>query len=168
MPEVDGPGASCNAQRMQARLVPLLLVVVTPGCATTSGREWLDAPLDARAASAPAEPPLRLNEETIEARPRLRHTVTLGEAYVAAPTASAAASGPGVQVNVTTQIPVIVKHPAVFGYGYGYGYGPTQNYGSARGFGSSAGVPVRGASAMPTKVGGDFPAPPDYGPRALR
>ena len=140
-----------------------MLGLALPGCATTSGRDWLDAPIEPRAAvSAQADVASTTVEEPIEARPRLRHTVTLGEVFEPPPQALlVAAGGPSVQVNVST--PVYVSTPA---YGYGYGY-TTRS--SAYGYGGRvSGAPVRSAPSAPTKVGGDFPAPPDYGPRALR
>lgn len=138
-----------------------LLTLALSGCATTSNSEWLSSPLDpalhsvetARVASEPAP----------EARPRLSHTVTLGESYVDAPSASAGLPGaapPPVQVNVHTQVPVIVNNYAGYGYGYGsYGY-----VSSPRSSVSSA----RASSGPPTQVGGNFPAVPDYGPRAMK
>lgn len=129
-----------------------------------SGREWLEAPIEPRTPSASAGGDFAVGDAAVEARPRLRHTVTLGESYVSAPQQVAASAGPAVQVNVTNQ--VVVNHPA--GYGYGYGYLPS-GYGYAGGYGSrAAGAPLRATPSMPQKVGGDFPAPPDYGPRALR
>ncbi len=154
---------------MVARRAVLLFSLGLPSCATTSGREWLEAPIEPRAPASHAESALTVTDESVEARPRLRHTVTLGETYVAAPQATAPAAGPAVQVNVTNNIPIVVNHPIGYGYGYGYGYGAARGYGSARGAGASfSGAPVRATPSMPTKVGGDFPPPPDYGPRALR
>jgi len=145
----------------------MLLSLALSGCATTSGRDWLDAPLDPRSAtSAPNDVASATADEPIEARPRLRHTVTLGETFEAPPEVLVgAAAGPSVQVNVST--PVYVSTPA-YGYGYGYGgYGATSRGAGYYGYGGRvSGAPVRGGA--PTKVGGDFPAPPDYGPRALR
>lgn len=64
------------------------------------------------------------------------------------------------QVNVHTHVPVTVNNLGGYGYGYSYGYYPA--------FSGSRSVVTRPAPSMPTKVGGDFPAPPDYGPRALK
>lgn len=140
----------------------MALSLALSGCASTSGHEWLNSPLDQRAETwtvsvAQAEP-------APDVRPRLSHTVTLGETYPAAYDAAAPVGPPGVQVNVNTQV---INNMGGYGYGYGYGgYG----YGSSYARGSRASVaPVRATrSAPPTKVGSDFPAPPDYGPRALR
>jgi len=145
----------------------LLLCLALPGCATTSGRDWLDAPLEPHATvSAQTSVAPTVVEEPSEARPRLRHTVTLGESFEPPPEAPmVAAGGPSVQVNVST--PVYVSTPA-YGYGYGYGYGYSSR-GAAYGDGGRvSNAPVRATPSAPTKVGGDFPAPPDYGPRALR
>lgn len=152
---------------MTAQRALLLFGLGLPSCATTSGREWLEAPLEPRAPSSHAGPAFTVAEEAVEARPRLRHTVTLGESYAAVPQATAAAAGPAVQVNVTNNIPVIVHHPIGYGYGYGYGYG-ARGYGVAPGSARFVGAPLKATPSMPTKVGGDFPPPPDHGPRALR
>lgn len=151
---------------MMAWRFVLLLGLGLPSCATTSGREWLEAPIEPRAPSTQSEGAFTVADESLEARPRLRQTVTLGESYAPPPQAAVAVAGPAVQVNVNnTQI---VNHPIGYG-GYGYGYGYGAGYGYARGYGASVvGTPVRAAPSMPTKVGGDFPPPPDYGPRALR
>ena len=126
------------------------------GCATTSNRDWLSSPIEPRAqldAQALETPPTES-----ESRPRLSHSITLGESFAsdAAP-ASASASTP-VQVNVHTQVPIVINNYGGYGYG-GYGYGASTRAHAA---------PVRATSAAPTQVGGDFPAPPDFGPRALR
>ena len=136
----------------------LVVSLACAGCATTSGREWLSSPLDEHAelqAEVLQAPPAES-----EPRPRLSHIVTLGETYVAEATPAAVSGGPPVQVNVHTQVPIVINNYGGYGYGYG-GYG----YGAAA---PSRATPARTTSAAPTKVGGDFPAPPDYGPRALR
>jgi hypothetical protein len=84
--------------------------------------------------------------------------VTLGESYaVNEPVSAGPAGTPPVQVNVTTHVPVVVNNYA--GYGYGY-YSST--------FSGPATTPIRATRSTETKVGADFPAPPDYGPRALK
>lgn len=149
---------------MSARWAVLLLAASLPSCATTSGRDWLEAPIEPRTSFTQRAAALTVVDETPEARPRLRHTVTLGESYVAAPEGTApATAGSAVQVNVTNNIPIVVNQPA--GYGYGYGFAPGYTYRAERG---ASGPPVRATPSMPTKVGGDFPSPPDYGPRALK
>jgi len=157
---------------MKARCASLLLILSSSGCASTSGREWLEAPIEPRASALPSEHPITAPDAAVAAvdsRPRLQHTVTLGETYEIEQTAPAAA-GPAVQVNVTAHIPVVVASPVGYGYGYAYGYAPSYGYGAARGYArvSAAGAPVRSTPSAPQKVDGDFPAPPDYGPRALR
>jgi hypothetical protein len=84
-----------------------------------------------------------------EARPRLRHTITLGESYASTEprSATSATTGPNVNVNVATYVPVTVNNYAV-------GVLDTP----------------RAAPAAPSTpsttpaTGGDFPAPPSYGP----
>lgn len=145
-------------------LLPALLLL--SGCATTSGRAWIDSPIEER--TAPASVELAQLEPRPDARPRLSHTVTLGETYAAVP---ASASGgtpgaPGVQVNVTTQVPVTIHNGGGYGYYGGYGYG----YPVSRSVTPSGGV-VRSTAASggaPQTVGGNWPAIPDYGPKAMR
>jgi hypothetical protein len=103
------------------------------------------------------------------ARPRLSHTVTLGETYGGEATPAVSSRGTPAQVNVHTHVPVVVNNYGGYGYGYGgygYGYG-----GNGYGYGRAAAPRTTGSrttSAAPIKVGGDFPPPPDYGPRAFR
>lgn len=140
-------------------------VVGLVGCTATSGQEWLSSPLDAQ-----AQPSLA-SVETLDApdsnsRPRLAHTVTLGESYESVATSPGTPPPPAVQVNVSTQVPVIVNN-----WGGGYGYGAS-GYGSY-GYGSYAARSVSGSARSITRatspqVGADFPPPPDYGPRALK
>jgi hypothetical protein len=153
---------------MNARRALLVCVVSLPSCAATSGRAWLEAPLDPQAASSAAmATDWAAHEEPTEARPRLRHTVTLGESYEVAGAARPVGS-PQLQVNITNQI---INHPngyAGYGYGYaGYGFGYAGYARSGTNWRGS-GAPVRATPSVPQKVGGDFPAPPDYGPRAFR
>jgi hypothetical protein len=154
---------------MNARRGLLLwLGVGLSSCATTSGREWLEAPIEPRAVAAQDATAVLVTDDNVESRPRLRRTVTLGESYVAAPDPAAPVVGPAVQVNVTNNIPIVVNHPIGYGYSYGYGYASGYGYGYARSHAASVGAPVRATPSMPQQVGGDFPPPPDYGPRALR
>lgn len=140
---------------MTGRLALLTLCLAFAGCASTSGREWLNTPIDTRVeTTSVVEAP---TPEVTESRPRLSHTVTLGESYdVSEPVAAAPGATPPVQVNVTTHVPVVVNNYA----GYGYGYYPSAY--------AAPVAPVRAARSTETKVGADFPAPPDYGPRALK
>jgi hypothetical protein len=130
------------------------------GCATTSNSEWLSTPVDAASSSVASASDN--GELTTEARPRLSHTVTLGESYADSPSAYAAPAGdsPPVQVNVHTQVPVIVNNYGGFG---AYGY-----YGAGYGYPSRSSVTTHGVRSTESKVGADFPAPPDYGPRAMK
>lgn len=142
-----------------------LWAVLLSGCATTSGREWLNSPIEERGHPSGAQ--VVAMEEPIEARPRLRKTVTLGETYAVAPqrSAGAAPSGaPSVQVNVQT--PVTVNN---YGGGYGYGgYGYGYNYRTGYGYGTRTTVGATRSSAPSQKVGADWPAIPSYGPPAMR
>ncbi|HXK18328.1 MAG TPA: hypothetical protein VNG33_11025 [Polyangiaceae bacterium] len=138
----------------------LALSLALSGCASTSGHEWLNSPLDQQAqASAVSASQM---DVAPDARPRLSHTVTLGESYTAEAHPAAQYAAPPVQVNVNTQV---INNMGGYGYSYGYGYGA-----SAYGYGSRATLaPVRTTTrSTESKVGADFPAPPDYGPRALR
>ena len=139
----------------------MLLSLALSSCASGSGHEWLDSPVEQRAdAWAVSAPPPQAAED---ARPRLSHTVTLGESYAAEPVYGEPAGVAPVQVNVNT--PVIINNYGAYGVGYSYGYG----YGSPYGYSSGrVTAPVRATHSAAPKVGSDFPAPPDYGPRALR
>ncbi len=142
----------------------MALSVALSGCALTSGREWLNSPLEAR--SEAVEVNLMQTEAVAESRPRLSHTVTLGESYEIEAGPYAPEGGPAVQVNVHTEVPVIINNMGGYGYGYGgYGYGSA--YPSAYSARSVA-APARTTRSAAPKVGADFPAPPDYGPRALK
>lgn len=138
----------------------LVVSLACAGCATSGGHAWLDSPIDARAELHAQVVTAPVGE--IEPRPRLSHTVTLGETYVAQATPASSNGGAPVQVNVHTQVPIVINNYASYGYGYGYG---GHGYGRAA---PSRTTPSRATSAAPIKVGGDFPAPPDYGPRALK
>ena len=150
-----------------ADLRALLVVgLACAGCATTSDHKWLSSPIASHPDlhSEVAEPP------TVAAapRPRLSQTITLGETYVGEAKPAVSSGSPPVQVNVHTQVPIVVNNYGGYGYGsYGYGgYG----YGGY-GYGRAAAPRTSGSrttSAAPIRVGGDFPPPPDYGPRALR
>jgi len=139
----------------------LLIAIAQTSCAATSGQEWLNAPVEPPRALLPTSP--ENAERVSEAPPRLSHTITLGESYsvAAAPAGPALVGGPAVQVNV----PVVINNYA--GYGAAYGYGGYAVYG--RGAYSARGIvaPVRPGGAA-QKVGADFPAVPDYGPRAMK
>lgn len=140
----------------------LVLCLALTSCASTSGRDWLSAPVEPQ--TTPAMDDVALDLPAPEARPRLNHTVTLGESYVSAPAPSApAGAAPTTQVNVTTHVPVTINNwGGGYGYGYGYGYGAVTASRSA-----IVTTPVRAASSD-QKVGADFPKVPDYGPRALK
>jgi hypothetical protein len=136
----------------------LVVSLACAGCATTSGHDWLSSPIEQRAeldALVSEVPPAQM-----ESRPRLSHTITLGETYTSEAAPAASSGGSPVHVNVHTQVPIVINNYGGYGYGYGgYGYGRAATPRAA---------PTRATSAAPIKVGGDFPAPRDYGPRALR
>lgn len=139
----------------------LALLLVVSGCASTGGRAWIDSPIEER--TAPASVEVAQAEPAPDARPRLNRTVTLGETYASVPTAPAGApAATGVQVNVTTQVPVTIHNGGGYGY-YGYGYG----YPVSRSVAPSS-APVRSSGGAPQTVGGNWPAIPDYGPKAMR
>ena len=142
----------------------ILLCLGVSSCAATSGREWLSSPIDER--PEPSVASVMETEVAAAPRPRLSRTVTLGESYAASsrPLVAARDTHAPVQVNVHMQVPVIVNNRGGYGYyGYGHGYG----YGYPVLSGARSHV-TRSTSSMPTKVGGDFPAPPDHGPRAFK
>jgi hypothetical protein len=140
----------------------LALSLAVSGCASTSGQEWLSSAVDQR---SEAQQVGDIETDAVaEPRPRLSHSVTLGESYAAAPDPGApvgAGSGTTVQVNV----PVTINNMGGYGYGYSYGYGYGYPYG---GGGPVGAAPARTTRSAAPKVGADFPAPPDYGPRALK
>jgi hypothetical protein len=136
-----------------ARLLPLLALSTSLGCAATTGEDWLNTPIDATAPSSISEvPPL---VESADARPRLRQTVTLGESYALATSDAyrpAPAAAAGVHVNVSTYVPVTNNYYG--GYGYAYTNGPLLDR-------PSAGHP---SQPPPLQPGQDFAPPPSYGP----
>ena len=141
----------------------LALSLAVLGCASTSGQEWLNSAVEER--SEPRQVSGVETDAAAEPRPRLSHTVTLGESYATAAESGApidAGSGATVQVNV----PITINNMGGYGYGYGYGYGDGYPYaGGGRVVGAA---PARTTRSAAPKVGADFPAPPDYGPRALK
>ena len=150
----------------RARADADLLSAIAAAHSTTA--EELPSLLEGQRAELKAQV-LEIRPAEIESRPRLSHTVTLGETYVSEPAPAAPSGSPPVQVNVHTQVPIVINNYGGYGYGYGYG-GHGYGYGG-RGYGRAAtprATPARTTSAAPIKVGGDFPPPRDYGPRALR
>lgn len=144
---------------MMALRALALFGIVLSGCATTSGRDWLNSPIEERAQPSTVE--VAGAEAPPDARPRLNHTVTLGESYAVAPQRTSAAPSGGSSVHVNVQTPVVVNN-----YGGGYGYGYSYGYGSR--VGSFAPVRATRSAAPSQKVGADFPPVPDYGPPAMR
>lgn len=139
----------------------LVLGLAQAGCAATSGQEWLNAPVEQPRALL--SPSVETAEPVSEAPPRLNHTVTLGESYsvAATPAAAGLVGGPAVQVNV----PVVINNYT--GYGAAYGYGGYVAYGRGS-YGARGIVASVRATGTAQKVGADFPAVPDYGPRAMK
>jgi hypothetical protein len=132
--------------------VLLGLATAQVGCATTSGQDWLNSPVD------PPASPVAKNElyvsadSAVQSRPRLRHTVTLGESYVSsisgAP-AGANPSGDSLHVSVRTLVPVTVNNYTAYGW--------ADRYDAPR-----AVTPA--PRSAPLQPGQDFPSPPSYGP----
>ena len=147
--------------------VLLMVGLMSAGCATTNEHHWLSSPIATHPDLHPgvAQAPTAATAP----RPRLSHTVTLGETYVGEAKPAVSSGSPPVQVNVHTQVPIVVNNYGGYGYGYGHG-GHGYGYGGY-GYGRAAAPRATGSrttNAAPIKVGGDFPPPPDYGPRALR
>ncbi len=139
-----------------ARLLPLLALSTTLGCAATSGQDWLNSPIDAAPPENVASAPLVIDPPV--ARPRLRETVTLGESYAVATRdayGSPAAGAAGVQVNVSTYVPVTNNYYGGYGgLGYAYATDPVR----ARPNASHPSQPA------PLQPGQSFAPPPSYGP----
>ena len=109
--------------------------------------------------SAAASPSIPATAEQSQSRPRLNHTVTLGEINVAATqrdTPGAGPAGPTVVVNNYNQVNVVT--PAL-GYGnYRYSRG-------SAGFSPGFVTPYRPASSAPSPLPGqNWPAVADHGP----
>lgn len=147
-----------------------LLLVVT-GCGAT-GLAWVaesetsvarptEAPsADGQIMRPSAVIPARAEQEPMasagDARPRLNHTVTLGELNVQSPSASPL-SAPAVSVTVNNYSTLATP---VGGYGYanfGYGRGTGTFYGAADA------VRSRGASPSGPQAGQSWPAIADHG-----
>jgi len=123
------------------------LSLALAGCATTSGQDWLNSPIDAPAATTTIYVSADSSGAT---RPRLRQTITLGESY--AGTADSAAPAPNdgssVHVNVATYVPVTIN-----------------NYGTYPAVFDATVTPLpRATHSTSPQPGQDFPAPPSYGP----
>jgi hypothetical protein len=94
-------------------------------------------------------------EPTAEARPRLNHTVTLGEVY-ALPPSDAPGAAPGSGVSVTINNYTNVASPAGYGYGYtSFGYG--------RGSSGFSGSGAARSSTSGPQAGQNWPAIADHG-----
>jgi hypothetical protein len=110
----------------------------------------VNAPIDVSAA-----PPLGVSladEGAGTARPRLRHSITLGESHAGSPPAptGAAPDAPAtVQVNVHTYVPVTINNYGGFDYAVDHDGAPR----------------ARTSRTAPVHPGQDFPTPPSYGPQ---
>lgn len=106
---------------------------------------------------------------------RLDHTIVLGrdtalwgDPSSGAPTAEAADGRAPAQTTVILQNNVQIAPNYGFGgygYGYGYGYGSPVTSGPSNSGYSTSTTTTRPATPPP---GGDWPAPPSYGPRPFR
>jgi len=139
-----------------------------------SGLDWVSEPhLESMSAqrstvvasnvvrATPASIPATAEQGVIEPRPRLNHTVTLGEieAVATAPPAGQAVAGPSVIVNNYNQVNVVT--PA-FGYG---NYGYSQPGHGRAGHGPGRVTPYGSQSAASGPLPGqNWPSVADYGP----
>jgi hypothetical protein len=140
-------------------LLLLACLLAQGGCARTSGSDWLREPLppqapvlDASFAEPVRDAPSATRPEGVRrqtsARPRLQHTVTLGESYSspASQSASNSTAASPVQVTVQTYVPVSVT-----------------SYGSP-GYVMDGDAPPPAGRGSGLQPGQDFPHPPSYGP----
>jgi hypothetical protein len=130
------------------------------GCASTSGSDWVDSPVDAQ--SMPAALELASGEPAADVRPRLRHTVTLGHTYAGTPAAHTDTRGASIVPSVHVNVPVTVNNYAGYSYGYGVGYVTS----TSRATLPASRLSTRSSASQP--VGADWPAVPDHGPKAMR
>ncbi|MBL0193795.1 MAG: hypothetical protein IPQ09_06125 [Myxococcales bacterium] len=139
-----------------------------------------DAPIPAFDAPTQEELSLR-GEEQGASKPRLSRTLRLGadESVYARPTAAAAPGSGGVTVIVNNNISQTQQTVVSTGGGYGRGYygaglspyGTAGGYTGSRNFGTSPGaspLPQPQAPSSVPRVGGDWAAPRNYGPPAMR
>ncbi|MES1176347.1 MAG: hypothetical protein ABUL62_18635 [Myxococcales bacterium] len=139
------------------------IAILLVGCASTTGRGWVGearyepstvviGSTHSNLAAIPATAEL---EPVADARPRLNHTVTLGEIEVAPATRGADAAPGGSSVTINNYNVMNVATPA-YGYGYAsFGYGralPSFSPGAAR------------TSAPTITPGQSWPAIADHGP----
>ena len=153
------------------RALLLLLLAASTGCGAT-GLAWVEEPQTSARASEPIDlnRPVSPRPETAamipataeqdpgaDARPRLSHTVTLGEIDVQSPNAPPAAGPGGVSVTINNYTTV-----AVPGTGYGYA---TFGYGRGAGSFYNSGSATRAAtpSSSGPQAGQNWPAVADHG-----
>lgn len=112
--------------------------------------------------AAAAFPEPRPERDGFVPRRRLEHSVTLGhDAFLPGSRSAPPIESALPSVQIQSPITVVPPRAAWGGYGYGYGYG----YGST--LPARPQVTPSSASATPP-VAGDWPAPPDSGPRPMR
>ncbi len=163
---------------VKPRIARALLVVATllPACAASPR-----APASATAAAATPIAPdddWSVAAAPPPARPRLAHTITLGESWGTGPQGAPSGGGPwagGPTIVIQNQVSVVNHAPTyVGGYGWGAATGPSSRapgttgaQGSAPG-GSTGWEGAEGRPAAPghtPNVGGNWSTVPSYGPR---
>lgn len=142
------------------------LAISLAGCGAAAGHGWVDDPRGGHppvTSASQAQPvsALGTTEGALQgaARPRLNHTVTLGEIEVAAadPTAGAPSRGGAGNPSVTINNYNVVNLATPAGYGYAaLGYGPASPS-------FSAGSAAHSSSAAVTP-GQSWPVIADHGP----
>lgn len=159
----------CMLLRRATRCVLLGSLLACVACGA-SGLDWVaEAHLESSArqqlsvahastVAVPNSSSIPASAEPSEARPRLSHTVTLGELDVATTQGDATQAGPAPSVIVNNYNQVNVVTPA-FGYGnYGYSRGPA-------GFSPGHVTPYRSSTGAPSPLPGQsWPAVADHGP----
>jgi hypothetical protein len=172
VPEFGSKMSSKSSHRAVRSGALLALAGVLTGCGAT-GLDWVAEPETparqsetvnmSRAVVLPAGPAsvaaLEEQEPAPDARPRLSHTVTLGEIEAVPPSASAGASAPGVSVTINNYTSVNAASP---GYGYGYanvGFARSQpSFSLSGGVGSASRLSGSGPQA-----GQNWPSIADHG-----
>ena len=142
------------------------------GCASTTGRGWVgeahydqSSVIDSSQAQRTSIPATAELEPQADVRPRLNHTVTLGEIDVApaergadaAPGAGTAWGGPSVTINNYN-----VMNAATPAYGYGY---VSSGYARTSPSFSTGSIPRSGGGSAGTMTPGkNWPTIADHGP----
>ncbi len=135
------------------------------GCGTATGLDWVDArpsvasSANEHAATTNVIPATAELEPSEPARPRLNHTVTLGEIDVV--TAEGAPGGVGAPGTSVTINNYNVMNASTPGYSYGYAY-PGVGYGRSVSSFSAGSAPVSRAPGL--APGQSWPTISDHGP----